>query len=51
MINQVFIGYVNLGVGSVVANGTALIVAYLVEVALGLNKITICKNLEKDRLS
>lgn len=43
LINQIFIGYVNLGVGSVVSNGMALIVAYLVEVAIGLNKITICK--------
>ena len=43
LINQIFIGYVNLGLGSVVSNGTALIVAYLVEVGLGMNKITKCK--------
>ncbi len=41
LLFQIFIGYVNLGVGSVVSNGMALFVAYLIEVLIGVNKITI----------
>lgn len=43
LLNTVCIGYVNLGIGSLVANGTALLVSYLTEAWLGKIKMTKCK--------
>lgn len=44
LLKLICIGYVNLGIGSLIANGTALLVSYFVEACLGMIKITKCKS-------
>lgn len=43
LVFQLFIGFVDLGIGSLVANGVSLVINYAVECLLGLKKASKCK--------
>ena len=40
---SVFVGFIDLGLASLVANGVNFLTTYVIEAGLGLNKVSICK--------